>query len=468
MLNLKLLLLIPLFFLFLPAFCVPGGELSSFLPVYNLTLIIFFATLYLFNIKSNNSTIYGFYKWTSFKYFVYFVVWCIFVDIFLLICGQLSVSKTLYSIIVIVIGYYVFYSVYPAILLKFLNIKKIYKIIVLAIWLILLWGIISYLGMILHITPIEAIESFICNKHSLLLGHIEHLKLRNKSVFTEAGFYGYFLNTNLWFVYNIAGVKYRIFKNKYFNKIIKYTIVPLFIINILTTLSPITIIIFLIITTIYLLQQKSLFKRSFVIFIIAFTFLICSLPSIQETKPISRIQNTVSSFKDFKKFAVAEASLYTRISSYINTFYVFVKYPITGVGSGILKYHMVEQFKNSPVPLSAENVKKTKLTRQGGAVGFNLAILYTILAETGIVGFILLYTYFIKTICSLNKVKKFFYGKDLEFINSIIPTMWSMIVLSIYESFLINSPYLFLIFIIANYICLKQQKIPMLLKKEKF
>ena len=181
MLTLKPLLLIPLFFLFLPAFCVPGGSLSSFFPVYNLILILCLGTIFIFNIKKITDTIYTLYKSTSFKYFVYFIIWCIATDLFFVISGQLSILKALYSIIVIIIGYYVLYSVYPAILMKYINIKNIYKILILAIWLILLWGIISFLGILFDITPIKAVESLICNRNSLLLGNTLTLILRNKN-----------------------------------------------------------------------------------------------------------------------------------------------------------------------------------------------------------------------------------------------------------------------------------------------
>lgn len=458
MLKLKPLLLIPLFFLFLPAFCVPGGSLSTFFPVYNLALIIFLTIICVFNLKKVTNTVYKLYKNTPFKYFIYFIIWCIVADLILLITGQLSISRVLYSIIVIIIGYYVFYSTYPAILMKYVNIKTIYKFIVFAIWLILIWGIISYLGTILHITPIEAIESFICNKLSLISGNTRHLIGRNQSVFTEPGYYGYFLNTNLWFIYNIAKTKYKIFKNKYLNTIVKYSIVPLALINLITTLSPITIVIGLLITTFYFLLSKSKTSKVCVLLVLAFAFLIYNTPSVQETKTVSRIQKTVSSFTDFDKFAIEEASLYARVCSYINTFYIFLKHPITGVGSGMTKYHIIQQFQKSPVPLSYENIQNVQKAKQGGVGAYNVAILYTTLADSGIIGFILLYAYFINSILSLSKIKKFFYRADFEFINSIIPTMSLMIILSVYESFLINSPYLFLIFIIANYLYLIGRK----------
>lgn len=456
--SLKVFIFLPLILLFLPAFCVPGGSLSSFLPIYNIALVLFIIVFGLFKFKTIVNTIYSLGKNTSFKYLILYIMWCLISVLFFAVTGRLSLSKSIYSILVIIIGYYTLYSIYPAILTKFLNIRNIYKIITLALFLILVWGIISYLGTLLHIAPIEVIELLISNKNNLMIGMQQELHMRNHSVFTEPSVYGYFLVTNLWFIYSIAESKYKIFYNTYLNSIIKISIVPLTIINIITTFSPVTIVIFFIITTIYLLQHKSIIKRSLVILVIMLSFIIYSLPTVQETKTVSRIQNTISSFTDFEKFAVAEASLYTRICSFINTFHVFLKHPIAGVGSGMTKYYMAEQFKNSPVPLSAENRGKMISAKQGGVVGFNLAILYTTLSDNGFIGFILLYTYFIGTVLSLRKIKHYYNKANFEFINFIIPTMWSMIILSVYDSFLINSPYLFLIFIIANSICLKQQK----------
>lgn len=459
MLNYKKFILFPLIFLFLPAFCIPAGALSSFFPLYNLALLIFFVLFGIVNIKNITVTVSSFTRNTAFNYFFIFIIWCIFTDILFLITGNLSIGKVLYSLIVIIAGYYIMYSLYPLFLTKVFNSKTIYKVIVFSIWLILIWGILYYIGILFNIPVIKIIASFICNKHSLQRGVTEQLIARNKSVFTEPGFYGYFLNLNMLLTYQVSKSKYKLFENKYLNKIIKLTIFPLTIISLISTFSPINIVFAMFIGIICLLKQKSKYKISIILTLIIFLFLSFQIPIVKNSTPITRIEKTFASFSNFEELSTEESSLYTRISSYINTFCLFIKHPVVGVGTGMSKYYMAKQFEESPVPLSHENYLKMKIGEISGVTGFNLSIFTTILAETGIIGFCLLYLYFYLTIKQLKKIQKYSNGLDFDIISSLIPTMYIMLFLSVYESFLINSPYTFLIFIFANSLYLKKLKI---------
>ena len=452
MIKLSKLMLIPLYFLFLPAFCIPGGALSTFIPVYNIFLYVCIGVIGVFFLNKYITRLFLCYKHTSYKYLIFFIVYCILSDLILLIFQVISLPNFIYSILVIIIGYYFFYSIYPVIIVNNnFSEKEVFKFIIASIWVILIWGIIEFIGELYNITPIIFLESIISNKLSLITGTPSSILLRIKSVFTEPGFYAYFLNINLIFIYNISKTKYQIFKNKILNKLLKTTIIPLTLINILLTFSPINIIFMLVIIFIYLVKaykQKVLVILP-IIFVIAFQIL--QLDIVQESRPYKRIQSTIVSFTNLEKFANDEASLYTRICSYVNLMYIWKQYPILGVGSGLSKNYTMEQFKNLPIPLSREIIFKMNNSYKG----CNLAILYSTLAENGIIGFILLYAYFIKTILSLCKIKQYFTGFEYVLINSLIPTLIITVILTCYESFLINSPYTFLVFILANSFHLK-------------
>lgn len=441
--------------LFLPAFFIPLGLL---VPLYLLACIVITGYYLCFHFYKSKMFVNDVMNKTPFKYFICFILWIILDLLFLVIIGNVSLIKAISAIVIILVGYFILYYLTPLLVCqRLIKKRQLYKIIVTAIYIIFLWGIIAHIAVLYNIHSIQIVQSVISNRQFLSTGKIYTLD-KARSVFFEAGFFGYFICLNIPLICIVKRSRYRIFHNKYINFIIKRTILPLALINLFITRSPINWFFAVVILLILAIRRSLNNKRNFISkLIIISLLLICSFqlyPKIKNYGPISRIDIVINAIleKNINLLLNLEPSLGTRVVSYVNSFMLFTQHPILGVGLDQGKFIMYKQMEKSPLSLTPELIQLQQIGYSTGKMIFNQNILCWALSELGFIGFFLFYLYLFKSLVSLNKATKYLYGIDKEFAFAIKNTLITIICLSFYEMSIVQAPYHFLIFSISNLI----------------
>lgn len=458
----KIIIMSPIIFMFLPALYIPLG---LNVPIYLLSLIILFLILICISYKSVVKTFLEFYKYTPYKNFVLYIMWAIFASAILIIIGKVTFIHYISSIIIIVFGYYFLYSLYPAFVsYKYISIKDLYKIFSIAYLLIFIWGIITYYGNLYGNSLIIKLTNFLSNKQTLMLLN-NYVIARSRSVFFEPGIFANFIDLNLPILYTIFITKRKIFNNKYFNIIIKKSIFPLALINLFLTQSPLGIVFAIIIIFLFLIKKMltsiknpRFLISTMIISILIFCIIVQKKDVISDSRAYKRFATVIESCTDIDSLSIKDTSFYSRIVSHVNNFCLFLKNPIFGVGIDNAKFVIQEQFKDSPIPLSLENQANLALCQKTQKMHFNRAILFDSLSETGLVGFILLYAYFILTYVNIGKIVKYLCPEKGKLLLAFNSTILITICLSFYEVSLISSPFHFFIFSFANSVILKFRK----------
>lgn len=455
------LLLIPLIFLFLPAFYIPLGIL---VPAYYFFILIIFLPYIIFNYRFFSIFLIKLYKYSPFKYFIWFSLWVILSLLILVFVQKISIAFAVSAIVIVLGGYFILYFLYPAYVIdKNFTIKKIAKFLSLALYITLIWGILTYLGNLLQIKFLQILENFFSNRQLLLRGSLFTLA-RSRSFLFEPGFYAYFLSLNLPLFFYLNKSKYKIFHNSYLNLIIKKTILPLAILNLILTFSPIGWVFGICITLFcnyknilnFLTNKKKLIKILLLVSIINI-FIFTFYKNLAENVAVKRIFTVVAnSAKDIEYLTIVEPSLYTRIVSYTNAFCLFLQHPLLGVGLDQSKFTIISQFEHSPIILSKENRFCLEKANTSGKMIYNRNILCDLLCETGIIGCLLFYLFLFKSFCLLNKIQRYYLGFDRDFINVVKNILLIMLFLSFYEVSVVHIPYHFFIFALSNILVLKK------------
>ena len=333
---------IPLFFLFLPAFCVLVGNKA--IPIFFIVNVIFFIILITFFYKKLFKHLIFLYKNTPFKYFTYWSLWIMLSGIILIILGKYTISRYLYYMILYLLINMVLPLLLPTIIFyKKSIVQNFIKIFFIALTIIFILGIINFIATLFSINILNKIFSFIVNQRELR-GVYYSVGIRAQSVFAEPGWFAGFICFNLPIIYSTINSKYKIFNNTIINLAIKKIMIPLVWINIILTKSPIWLIFCLLITILYNIKNiKNFLLKYFhkILILIVFISILVSHLSVNNTY-LNRIQNTVQPLSklDYNTFSIVEPSLASRITSYYNSLRLFLDYPITGIGLGNGKFYM--------------------------------------------------------------------------------------------------------------------------------
>lgn len=456
--NLKYIYLLPLIFLFLPAFYVKCG---TYTPFYFILILVFSGFLFFHSPERITKLLFLLLKKTPFKYFILFLVWILFSLFILFVFQKISFLHFLYSIIIYCFIYLFLYFIYPAFCVRYLfSIKEIYKFIIVSWVIVFIWGIIAYLGVCFQIDFINLIQNSLSNRQMLVGNNAFIFLQRARSTFFEPGFYAYFICINLPLFYEFLKLKNRLFSNIRLNTIIKKTLIPLAWLNIVLTFSPIALIFGIIITMVYFYKKVlKLFtvRNLFYLLIIILLFIIFGNSILQSTL-IKRIIAFLACIKNVELLNFYEPSLYTRIVSYVNSFIVALKHPILGVGLGESKFMMHYQFINSPIVLSKENMSILQQSFYSGRMIFNRNIFCDIVSETGFVGGFIFYFYLFKSFIVLRKITKKTFGLRRNFLLAIQKVLLTIIFLSFYEVSIVNASYHLFIMALSNVILLKNKR----------
>lgn len=312
--------------------------------------------------------------------------------------------------------------------------------------LVFLFGVINAIGILFDVSFINDIfNNLISNTRNFDLGNsptseIYTIVKRVKSVFTEPAGFASFIFYHLPLIYNIKNIKIGIFKNNIIDRIVKKSFVPIAWVLLILTKSPLFLIFSIIETGIIFIvnnykNTKKMLMFVFFIFTTIFSliFLINSI-NIEKTY-LMRIINTVSSLGgNLWNLIYLEPSLATRIINMVNQFILFTQHPFVGVGYWHILDAISLQYLNSPVPLTSEIVSAEYQI-------VNLFLLWTFLAETGILGCLLLFRFLFLMIKKCLKIYKYMPPKYKAFWKGCVFMLVNLVVMSWY-TYSINSPYI--------------------------
>lgn len=440
MINIRYLTLVPLIaLLLLPAFAVPFHKpiyLSFFCTIGFFLFFLFFKQQYL--LKRVNLLI----RKTPFKYFSFFAIWFIIDGLFLVCLGKYNIFNYIYYMLTLLILTFTCTYLLPSIIFpKYFSKQFFIKFLFMTYFILCIAGIIQYLSVIFDITFINNIVKFLTNIRFLLNDSHQLSDTRLSGLFEEPGYFGAFLFLNFPIIYNFCLSKYKIFDNNYLNIIIKKSLILLFWVSLILTKSPIWLIFCLILTSIYFLKTIVKFilkhKVKFVIAMVligVFTFMFFTHLNVSETY-LNRIYLTVKVLGNWDLFVIIEPSLATRILSYFYTFKVFLSNFLLGVGLGNTKYYTINQIFNTPIPITLELQKYITNTIFSGSnrLGLNGAFFFDVLADSGIIGFIVFYYFLFKSYIWNNKIKMKYTGINYLLLDGLSKSVLAFILISFYD-----------------------------------
>lgn len=330
----------------------------------------------------------------------------------------------------------------------FFNIKakNVIKIFFISIYTVLLIAIIQLFFWCLNIAPINAIFDFITNARPLIYQSPEHCRelLRTYSVFSEPSELGQFIFIIMPFLYTFSrSKKYNIFNNKKLDFSLKKISMPLLFIVLITTQSPIYL---LFCTTEYLIlfsrnRKKifwySLFALLIILSLVVLTFNTSILEFINSTY-LKRIIDVFKSLTSIEGIVQTEQSLATRIISYYLQIRIFLENFFFGTGYYNLECYLNKLIFKVNTPLTQENV--FFIYAHPAMVGVNRSVVYSLLADCGIIGFILYVSFIIKTYINTSKLKLIFNDNLYSpFLESLRQAIIAISVLSFYNLHIVST-----------------------------
>ena len=421
---------ISLIFLFLPSMYIPGGNI----PVYDIIIGITFLTLLL----NSKQLIKKFFLLNIYpiKYLFLYIFWCIVSGLILVILNKFDIFNYLYEIFILFIYNNLTWFLLPIFTIpNIISISKIKKFLLIGIYVICIYGLLVFIFNSLNINILNPIQDIINNRRENVL------ITRNLSVFEEPGYFGGFLCINLPLIYKTVLSNFKIAKNVALNFVIKKTYIFLVWITIFTIKSPIWLIFCLLSTLVYFSKNIiKIIKKSIILFSTSLIILILGCViffnnvNINETF-IVRIIKTVQNLNSMESLIIAEPSFANRIISYRARLQLLIENPITGVGYKNAEYVLKKYFYKNNLPLTQETRMSIEQSYSNkGQIKINGAILWDTISNTGLIGFILLYSFYISSIISLNRIiRNMKYCSERNFIEGIRLTLVSIVVFSFYD-----------------------------------
>ena len=457
MVNIKFLLVFNIIFIFFSAFVfLIGGKpfLFFYFPLILLFILTIIKSPQKFIININNL-----YKKTPLKYYFYFIIYLLFSSFILYLTGKTN----------ILIFYYIFIKLFPIFLLcyllssifipKYLSIETTIKILLSILFFGFIWGLLGFVGELYDLTFLKKMIDTLSNMKQLtqnveiMTDTISGIP-RLRSFCHEPGSFATLIFLFLPIIYKLSLQKEKIFQNKYINYLIKKSLIPLAWLCLILTMSPIYLIFSCIITIIYFFRYiiNFIYRYHFVIFTMLMIILLTILllfPLIDkniiinfiEKTYISRILNVLNNINDLSSLVIIEGSLGSRIVSFINSFILGLKSPLIGLGYDNVRFYMFNQFLNSPVPLTQENIQNMQIDIiSNSGTAYNKSLFFGLFAETGIIGVFFYYLFLCKNIIAIKKIKHYFNGTYYNFLCALEYIIYMLILFSFYVPSM-NMPY---------------------------
>ena len=364
-------------------------------------------------------------KFSPFIYLLLFYIWS-FITIIV------AATKSLFSFGGFLSGFVggltcsvilVFLTTYILLKENFIDLKGVIKFLTIFYMFIFVLGIIQFIGNELSNEFIRNFVAAFNNKRAILFEQeitTYFLKKRVQSIFDEPGGLGAYIYTQLPIIYSIVLSKYKLFSNKFLNWGVKRMLLPLVFINLILTLSPISLIFVLLVSLLYFYKYLFKFFKNYYLYIaIGLVILLGCVYSFIgfinfEDTYIKRIILSFPNLFNLNTLIIVEPSLATRIINYLIMVKVGLSNFIFGVGYGSIANAYPLFLRITSLPLTKELIENMYMGTGHPAI----AIFYRVFAETGFVGLILLLTFYYKTLfkfCKIkiksnNIIKDFYYG----------------------------------------------------------
>lgn len=434
-----------------------------------LCLALFYSYLFFINSSKISNILRFLYRTKIFKLFLFFISYITILSMIKAFCGYYSapVFYYLFRLIKVYSGMILVY-LFPILALTIdVNLRKIFKIIIILHYIILFLGISQFLCDLIHFEIFDNIIKYtIANWRLLRNDEIDGAGYRCTSVFDEASSLGYFIVIMFPFAFNIAKTKFKVFHNKFINYVIKKTYLPFSFFCVIFTKSPVYTIIciieFFIFNILYhreIIKKYYLYVLSFVLlFYIFIQSFINQFIEIFTNSYMKRFINFLYYCLDLNLLILKEPSLATRILSNMLNCRIFLKNILCGVGICNSEIYANKLFLKTGLLYTKEFINRYYNSNGPYALPLNKTLLWSGLSELGIVGWGAFLCFYIVSIYESFKYTKYYNGLIRLFFLSISQALVIVLILSIYSSYFDNyMMWLFLGFILTLIFMTKKQ-----------
>ena len=421
-------------FLFIPSMYLLEG-----LPVYDIVIGLALCGLLLSN--KNISILKQIIKYKRFKFIkilLVYVIWIFLSGIFLIISGKYKLFYAIFAMLILFAYNNLSWFLYPSLIFpRFFSLRTLIKFLIIGIYIICIYGLLVYFFDRVGIPILKPLHQILVNRRTLGIMDAASLLYTRRvlSVFEEPGYFGGFLCINLPIIFSMILSNYKILKNKTLNSIFKKSYIPIIILTIIMIQSPIWLVLSILTILVYfrkILLTKYLPSIIVIVILASFCFIFMSVKFDISATYLVRIERTFTSFLDMEQFVVREPSLANRILSYIVRLKILCKYPITGIGYKNAEYHAKEIYYSLEYPLTLET--KINLVQPKRKMGMNGSIFWDTLSDTGVVGFILYYSFLILLILKVNqKIENYPSSLEKDFLYGLKGTYIAILIYSIYD-----------------------------------
>lgn len=424
--NVKIIFVFAITYIFflLGEFCI---KIASFvIPIYFFIGSLYLLLLYLKYSKTITRRLYSLSKTKVGKILLIFVLWTVLTIVISIFHGTFILS----SFISNYIGNFFNSFLFPF-LIGFLSItisqvksyKTLTKILFITFFSILILGIIEYFGIKYNISCIKEIFSVLVNRISFLTSQdkifiMAYNKPRIAAVFGEPGELANFLVVTSPIYFYLLKNQHTFVNNSIGTSFLKISLLILYITNLILTQSPINLVFAIIIIALFITERL---KKLYISYKKYFLYSLCIIiPVISIILPLilnfdtsnnylNRIIIVGQNLKSINNLILAEKSLGTRICSYEAQIRMGLDYPIFGVGYANMNSLWGKYVLNLPHYITDEVYRYAIANTQKGGAAF----IWKIFAETGIIGVLLLYSFWLTLLLKAKQVIMFAHNNDI-------------------------------------------------------
>lgn len=390
-------------------------------------------------------------KYNSLWIYVLFFVYILCLTIVQSLLGKTNPLPSIFGVILQYgISLFCCYIVSAYTSYKMFSEKYLIRLIYSVFYIILLLGLVDFFVYIFNIVPLQKCMALFFNVKQIMSNEafVKAYSIglpRVQSVYFEPGFFAEYTFFLLPIFYSLSLSKYKIFKNKYINSIIKKTTIPLIWIDLILTQSPIWLVLSGISTAIFfgikfIINFRRNIKKYTVILLTSMT--VCCLTivpistmNLKETY-LGRIFTVVETMSNINLLIYSEQSLGTRISNVINLIDIGSRKTWFGYGHSNLVPQMEKQILSGKSPVAITDEMRRMMLKK--IPSLQNPPLTNIFVRYGIIALFLYYAFILKSIFALKKCLKYVQGNMYNFIFGLQGTLISYIVISCYDILIAN------------------------------
>lgn len=346
-----------------------------------------------------------------------------------------------------------------------IRIKSIIKLLYKMISIITIIGIVQYLFFVTDNDFLIKIIDLLSPGRSYREDVMDcRIAMRVYSVFDEPAMFARFIFITLPLMFNLSLSKFKMYTNKWLNKIIKKSIIPLMFFALIFTKSPIFLVACTIeISLLLIIRNFKYIKKYFISILIGSIIIVCVLAFLflsfknqLQTTYMGRIMKFVENIENINKFILIEQSLGTRILSYITNITTFTQNFFFGVGMINSEIYAQNILLKLDYPLTGELIEK--YFHNSYAVSLNASVIYTTLAENGLVGLTILAIFLYKNIKTLFVFSKYTMGMEQTFCVGLVQSLIALCVNSFYNLNFTDTTFWLLLGITFSYLYYKKME----------